>query len=144
VIQHTSRSVVAVRSLLAAAVISSTMLVTLGAGITSAAAGTFASASSSAFCTTIKTFAVAEPPKYVTISTYHVYAKFYLPSYEKLASEAPKASLKKLLNEAVVILKYEAKATSLSKLEKFVVAERGVWNKGVLAITQSVITCYTT
>jgi hypothetical protein len=120
------------------------VLLTLGAGVTNAGAGTWATATSSSFYTTIKTFAVAEPPNFVTISPYHVYAKFYLPLYEKLASEAPKASVKKLLSQAVVILKYEAKATSLPKLEQYVVAERGVWNKGVLAITQSVITCFTT
>jgi len=101
-------------------------------------------ASASPFCKTIKAFAVAEPPTFVTISTYHVWARLYLPSYEKLASEAPTSSVKKLLKEVVVILKYEEKATSVAKLKVYVVANGALWNKGVTQLFQSAITCSTT
>jgi hypothetical protein len=98
-------------------------------------------ASPSAFCTTIKTFAVAEPPTFITISAYHVWAKLYLTSYEKLASEAPRSSVKKLLNEVVAILKYEGKATSLTKLKRYVATNTALWKKAVTQLFQSGITC---
>lgn len=101
-------------------------------------------ASPGAFCTTIKSFAVAEPPTFITISTYHVWAKSYLTSYEKLASEAPTTSVKKLLNKVVAILKYEGKATSLAKLEKYVASNATLWKKAVTQLFQSGITCATT
>jgi hypothetical protein len=96
------------------------------------------------FCKTIKTFAVAEPPVFVTISTYHVWAKLYLPSYEKVASEAPNSSVKELLTKIVTILKYEENATSLAKLKTYVVAHSAVWKKSVLQLSESTITCATT
>jgi hypothetical protein len=130
----------AVAALVAASIALFTMDVT-AAG--SGAAGSYQSASSSNFCKTIKTFAVAEPPTYVTISTYHVWAKLYLPAYEKLASEAPSSSVKKLLTEIVTILKFEEHATSLTKLEKYVATNGALWKKGVLQLTESTITCAT-
>jgi hypothetical protein len=57
---------------------------------------------------------VAEPPVFVTISTYHVWAKLYLPS------------VKELLTKIVTILKYEETATSLAKLKTYVVAHSAV------------------
>ena len=100
-------------------------------------------ASSSAFCKTIAKFAVAQPPVYITISTSHVWAKLYLPSYEKLASEAPTASVKKLLNEVVAVMKYEEKATSVAKLQKYVAANSALWTKSVTQLFQSNIACAT-
>jgi hypothetical protein len=132
------------RSAMTAFVAASIALFTMGACVAgSGAAGSYQSASSGNFCKTIKTFAVAEPPTYVTISTYHVWAKLYLPAYEKLASEAPSSSVKKLLTEIVTILKFEEHATSLTKLEKYVVTNSAIWKKGVLQLTESTITCAT-
>jgi hypothetical protein len=129
---------------MAASLAASIALFTVGVfAAGSGAAGSYQSASSSNFCKTIKTFAVAEPPTYVTISTYHVWAKLYLPSYERLASEAPSSSVKKLLTEIVTVLKFEEHATSLTKLEKYVVANGATWEKGVLQLTESTITCAT-
>jgi hypothetical protein len=106
-------------------------------------ASTHQSASSSAFCKTIAKFAVAQPPVYITISTYHVWAKLYLPSYEKLASEAPTASVKKLLDDVVAVMKYEEKATSVSKLQKYVTANSALWKKSVSQLFKSNIACAT-
>jgi hypothetical protein len=141
--ERISRIAFARKPVLAAAFATLTLPLLIGATSPSAGATSLQSAGTSAFCTTIKVFAVAEPPKYVTISTYRVWAKLYLPSYEKLASEAPTKSVKTLLNDAVTAMKYEESATSLSKLEKFIVAHRAVWNRGVTAISKSVIACYT-
>jgi len=101
-------------------------------------------ASSSAFCTTIKTFAIAEPPTYVTVSTYHVWAELYLGSYEKLASEAPTTSVKELLNEVVAIMKYEVKATSLTKLKRYVASKASLWKEVATQLFKSGVSCATT
>jgi hypothetical protein len=143
-LSHRLRPIALTKIALIAGTVATLMaLSTLGADVTNAGANSI-SAGSSSFCKNIKTFAVAEPPVFVTISTYHVWAKLYLPSYERLASEAPNAAVKKLLNETVAILKYEEKATNLSKLKKYVAAHRTLWNRGVTSITQSDISCATT
>lgn len=99
--------------------------------------------SPSAFCTTIKTFAVSEPLTFITISTYHVWAKLYLASNAKVASEAPTPPVKKLLDEVVTITKYDGEATSLTKLERYVAPNAALWQRAVTQLFKSDIACAT-
>lgn len=104
------------------------------------------SAGSSAFCTTLISYYAQyaskfTPPAKLTTATYHTWAKDLVPFYEKLASVAPNATTKTELNYVVVILKYEAKDTSLTGLETYIAANHVKFEKGVGALSKAVKSC---
>jgi hypothetical protein len=119
-----------------AGTVAAVMLVSLGVAVPSSSAlGT------SAFCQTIFTYKPIKPPSTFTTTTYHAWAKSYLPFYEELASEAAKSSTKKVLTEIVTVLKYEANAKSLTSLEKYVATNQTTWTNDAKALANAIIAC---
>jgi hypothetical protein len=124
------------RRMLAITVVASTMVVSLGIAVPSSSAlGT------SAFCKTMFTFHPVSPPSKVSTSTYKKWAKSYLPFYEKLDSEAPNTKTKKVLDEIVTILKYEASSNSLKGLEAYIIANHKNFAKSSIALAQAIVAC---
>ena len=114
----------------------STLLVSLGVAVPpSGALGT------SAFCKTIFTWKPVSPPSSYTTANYHKWAAEYLPIYEKLASEAPNASTKTILNEIVTILKYYSTASSAKALEAYALANSKTYEKDAQALAKAIIAC---
>jgi hypothetical protein len=119
---------------------SAVLLVSMGFGATSGAA-TIQSASPSAFCTTIITYHPTTVPNPKSLTAYKAWAKSLEPFYIKLASEAPNASTKSLLNAAVAVLKYYASSTSLPKLNSYILKYHSKWAAGSKALASAIISC---
>lgn len=120
------------------------VLASSSVALTSSGAATrHLSASSSAFCSTLISFETKHPapPTSINTNAYHAWAKSYLPLYEKLAANAPNAGSKKILNEVVTVLKYEAGAGSLAKLEKYILANKNTWTNAAKALTSAIVSC---
>lgn len=97
----------------------------------------------SPFCAAV--FSYAEhpitPPKTLTISGWHTYAKELVPYFSRMASTAPNAASKTTLNEIVTILKYYSAATSTAKLVAYENAHRSQWLAGTKALAAAVKNC---
>jgi hypothetical protein len=104
-------------------------------------ASTVQSAAGSAFCTTIFTFHPAVPPAMTNLKSYQAWAKSLEPLYAQLASEAPNAASKTVLNEVVTVLKDYISSKSIPKLDAYIVANRAAWTKGTKALAAAVISC---
>lgn len=124
------------KSTIAAGVVLATMVTSLGVAVSSSGAS-----GTSAFCKTMFTFKPANPPTKVTTANYHLWAKSYLPLFEKLASEAPSNSAKSALKELVTILKYESTSKSVSGLTAYISANRTQWANGFSTLTKAIISC---
>lgn len=101
-----------------------------------------ASATESAFCHTLLTFHSKQPTG-TSYTAWRNWAKTYLPFWEKLASEAPSASTKAVLNELVTILKYSANAKNYTQIGAYVAAHEKWWVNGWKAYAHDVMTCAT-
>ena len=113
-----------------------TLVVSLGVSVPSSSAlGT------SAFCKTMFTYKTVAPPSAVTTTSYRKWAKSLLPFYEKLASEAPNAKTKVILNEIVTILKAEASSTSIKGLETYIFAHHANFAKSSKAVAEAIVAC---
>jgi len=124
------------RAILGSVLVAATLTVSLGVAVpTSGALGT------SAFCQTIFTWKPATPPSSYTTTSYHKWALAYLPIYEKLASEAPNAATKNILNEIVKILKYYSTASSAKSLEAYAAANSKTYTKDAQALAKAIIAC---
>jgi hypothetical protein len=121
-----------------AAVIAS--LLTVGSGAVAAGASTQLAATESAFCHTILTFH-AKAPTGTTYSSYQKWAKTYLGFWEKLAAQAPSSGSKKVLNELVNILKYEASAKNYKTLGTYVASHQLQWAAGWKAFAKDIEAC---
>ncbi len=122
---------------LGSAVVIGTLVVPLGIGVEGSGAA-------SAFCSTLRTWETnppKAPPSGFTTAAYHAWAKSYLPLYEKLASEAPNAKTKTILNDVVTILKDYASASSIQKLEADAAANAKGYEQDAQALAQAVISC---
>jgi hypothetical protein len=128
------------RSVIGGAVASAVLLVSMGFG-TAAGASTIQSASPSAFCSTIITYHPTTIPNPKSLTAYKAWAKSLIPFYEKLASEAPNASTKSLLNAVVAVLKYYASSTSLPKLNGYILKYHSKWAAGSKALATAIISC---
>jgi hypothetical protein len=106
-----------------------------------ASASSIRSASSSAFCTTIFTYHPAIPPSSTNFKSYKAWAKTLEPFYEQLASEAPNAATKSVLNEVVVVLKYYVSSSNLAKLDAGVLKYHAKWAAGAKALAKAVESC---
>jgi len=98
----------------------------------------------SAFCTTLETWAThppKNPPTTNNVAAYHAWATQYIPVYEKLASEAPNAATKDLFNEVVKILKTYDGAGTLSQLKAAEVADSSKFRNDAKALTAAVLSC---
>lgn len=121
---------------------SAALVLSLGVGVASSGASTMKSASPSAFCTTLLSFSKIKQPAMSNATTYRKWIKAYLPTWEKLAAEAPAGS-KKVLSEVVVILKYEQNTTSALKMEAYVAKNAKAWANGWKAFATSAVSCVT-
>ncbi|HEY5092325.1 MAG TPA: hypothetical protein VII60_03590 [Acidimicrobiales bacterium] len=104
-------------------------------------ASSMASAAGSAFCTTIFTFHPAVPPASTNLKSYQAWAKSLEPLYATLASEAPNAASKSVLNAVVTVLKDYISSKSIPKLDAYIVANRAKWTKGTKALAAAIISC---
>lgn len=128
------------RTALVGSLAAAVMMVSLGVMVPSSGAATIRSASPSAFCTTIYTFH-ATAPTGINYASYRKWAKANLSFYKKLASEAPNTKTKKVLNELVTILKYEAKQKNLKALAKYIAKNQKQWANGWKAFAGAVLSC---
>jgi hypothetical protein len=128
------------RSVVGGAVASAVLLVSMGFG-TSSGASTIQSASSSAFCTTVFTYHATTIPNPKSLTAYKAWAKSLEPFYKRLASEAPNASTKSLLNAVVAVLKYYASSSSLPKLNGYILKYHSKWAAGSKALASAIISC---
>jgi len=99
------------------------------------------SAAGSQFCTTILTYHPAVPPAITSLKSYQAWAKTLEPFYAKLASEAPNAASKSVLNAVVTVLKDYVSSKSLPKLDAYIAANRSAWTKGTKALAAAIISC---
>ena len=124
------------RTALASGVILATFIVSLGVSVPSSSAlGT------SAFCKTMFTYKPVAPPSAVTTKGYRKWAKALLPFYEKLATEAPNAKTKVILNEIVTIFKAEASSKSLKGLESYIYTHHANFAKSSKALAGAIVAC---
>jgi hypothetical protein len=126
------------RAVLGAAVVAS--LLTLGTGAVGAGASTQRLATESAFCHTLLSFH-SHAPTGTTYSSYQKWAKTYLPFWEKLASEAPSSGSRRVLNELVTILKYEANSANYKSLGAYIASHQTQWIAGWKAFTKDITNC---
>jgi hypothetical protein len=138
---RTRRLVAASRTALAGGVVLATLVVSLGVAVPSSSA-----LGSSPFCKSMFSYETkyaskAAPPTKLTTKSYHAWAKAILPFYETLASEAPNAKTKTVLNEIVTILKYESSASSLTSLEAYINANHIKFENGTKALANAIIAC---
>ena len=84
--------------------------------------------SESAFCKTLSTFPKVSTPSTSNWNNYRNWIKKYLPTYEKLASEAPNNSVKQVLNEIVTLLKATENAGSAQALGLYIVKNEQKWS----------------
>ncbi|MEO9180407.1 MAG: hypothetical protein ABI298_02010 [Acidimicrobiales bacterium] len=129
------------RSVAGGAIASAILLASMGQGVPTSGASTTQSASPSAFCTTIITYRPTALPNPKSLTSYKAWAKSLEPFYAKLASEAPSASTKSLLNAVVSVLKYYASSSSLSKLDGYILQYHSKWAAGSKALTASISSC---
>ena len=123
---------------------SAVFLVSTGVGTQGASASSYRSASESQFCSTLITFHPTVAPSASNLKSYRAWAKTLIPFYSKLASEAPNAATKSVLNEVVVVLKYYENSTSLKKLDAGVLKYQAKWVKGSKALAKAVVSCVKT
>jgi hypothetical protein len=124
------------KAILGSVIVASTLVVSLGVAVQPSGA-----LSSSAFCKTIYTWRPQSPPSSFTTASYHKWALAYLPIYEKLASEAPNAATKNILNEIVKILKYYSTAASAKSLEAYALANSKTYQTDAQALAKAIIAC---
>jgi hypothetical protein len=137
--------VAASRTAIAGVVAAGALVISMGVAVpTSGAAGTY-SASEAAFCKTLIGFSAIyakdATPVGTGLTAYHAWAKKLIPLYEQLAAEAPNATTQKLLGEIVTILKDYDTAGSLSKLQKFELANHATYLKGTKALVAAITGC---
>lgn len=119
---------------------SAVLLVSMGVSTQSASASSLSSASPSALCTTIFSYHATAVPNVTNLKSYRAWAKALEPFYEQLASEAPNAASKSVLNE-VVVLKYYVSSTSISKLDASVLKYQAKWQAGANALAKAIESC---
>ena len=128
------------RAAFAGTLAAAVMMVSLGVAVPTSGATTLRYASPSAFCTSIYSFK-GTPPTGTNYNAYPAWAKTNLPFYKKLASEAPNAKTKKVLNELVTILKYEASQKNLKALGTYIAKHQKQWTNGWKAFAGAVLAC---
>jgi hypothetical protein len=123
---------------------SAVLTVPAGVGAQDASASSFKSASESQFCATVTTFHPKTAPSASNLKSYRAWAKTFIPFYKKLASEAPNAAIKSVLNEVVVVLKYYENSTSITNLDASVLKYHEKWAAGATALANAVVSCVKT
>ena len=123
-----------------AVVASATMMLSVAVASPSGAS-TVQYAAPSAFCTTIFTAPHTIAPAYTNLKAYQAWAKSLEPFYAKLASEAPNAASKSILNAVVVVLKDYISSKSIPKLDAYILKNQSAWTKGSKALAAAIISC---
>jgi hypothetical protein len=129
------------RGVIGGVLASAVLLVSMGVSTSVASASSITSASPSAFCTTIFSYHASAVPSPTNLKSYKAWAKSLEPFYEKLASEAPNAATKSVLNEVVVVLKYYVSSSSITKLDSSVAKYSAKWAAGAKALSKAIISC---
>jgi hypothetical protein len=80
-------------------------------------------------------------PSPTNLKSYKAWAKSLEPFYETLASEAPTAASKSVLNEVVVVLKYYVSSSSITKLDASVLKYHAKWAAGAKALAKAIESC---
>ena len=129
------------RRLAAATMAAATFSVALGVEVVSAP--TTQSAAMSPYCKTLTTFPPKSPPASNNYTAYRAWSKQYLPFFQKLASQAPNAATRTLMNDLVHYIKAGATATSAKALGAYLVAHRAQWTKVWRAFISATMACVT-
>ncbi len=137
-ISRTNRLASRVRMLIAGSVVATALLVPLSLSAPGAGA-----LSTSPFCTALFSWAEHQPPTptTLTLTGYRAWAKALAPYYEKMASVAPNAKTKTVLNDLVVVLKAYANYKSLSKLSAYEAAHHKAFEADVKSLAASIKAC---
>ncbi len=135
---RTNRLASRARMLIAGSVVATALIVPLSLSTPEAGA-----LSTSRFCTALFSWVEHQPPTptKLTLSGYRAWAKALVPYYEKMASAAPNAKTKTVLDDIVVVLKAYANYTSLSKLSAYEKAHHAAFEKDVKALAASIRAC---
>lgn len=120
--------------------LASTGLVIALIAVTPSGASTSRLASQSAFCHTIMTIDVKSPAM-TNYKTYRAWAVAYLPTYQKLAAQAPNAAVRSLLNRIVSIMKATINFTSIKAFAGYISTHRAQWASDWLALTKAIGAC---
>lgn len=123
-------------------VVAATMLsVVTGLATSSPAdAAAYHSAAPSAFCHALFNMPKVAP-KGTSPKDYQTWAKYWLPWYQKLASTAPNTAVKSLLNQVVVVLKYEANGSNLKSVTSYYRTHSKQWVKASRSLANAFISC---
>lgn len=126
------------RMLIASSVVASALIVPLG--VSTQEAGAFGT---SPFCVALFSWVQHQPPAptSLTLNGYHAWAKVLVPYYEKMASTAPNAKTKAVLNDVVTVLKAYASYTSLTKLAAYENAHKAQFQADVKSLAASIKSC---
>jgi hypothetical protein len=124
--------------LIAGSVVATALLVPLSLSTPEAGA-----LSTSPFCTALFSWVEHQPPTptKLTLTGYRAWAKALVPYYEKMATVAPNAKTKTVLNDIVVVLKAYANYTSLSKLSAYEAAYHKAFEADVKSLAASIKAC---
>jgi len=133
-----------IRTITAAIVLSGSMIVTLGAVATSSGATTMRLAGASPFCKTLMSFtSVKGAPSVKNVAAYRTWVTTNLPRFQKLESQAPNASVKKVLAELVTIMQSQSKIGSVQQFQKSIAANRHLWSNDFKAFLTTAMSCVT-
>jgi len=126
-------------ALAGAAVLASTL--GLGLATSGPAAAATRSAAPSAFCHTLFSVKNYTPPAGSNYQNYRKWIAAYLPWYEKLAAEAPNASVKRVLSQLVAVLKSEDNLSNEKALAYYIGTHETQWASDWKAFAQAEIAC---
>ncbi|HUV57345.1 MAG TPA: hypothetical protein VMV96_00915 [Acidimicrobiales bacterium] len=120
------------------------MIVSLGAATTSSGATTMRLAGASSFCKTLMSFSsVKGTPSVKNVAAYRRWVITNLPRFQKLESEAPNPSVKKVLAELVTIMQSQSKLASAQQFQKSIAANHQRWNNDFKVFFTTAMSCVT-
>jgi hypothetical protein len=127
------------RAALAALATTTVLLVSLGVE-PSVGATAWRTAAPNPFCQAMISVH-PQPPTGTDYASYRTFAKTYLKYYEKLDSRAPNASVKRLLNQVIAIMKVEAATSNRARLAAYVSAKQVLWYQEWTLFVKSIVSC---
>jgi|GEM_PF-1246330 len=131
-----------VRSTISAVALSGALVASVGALASPSGANTVKFAAPSPFCKTLLSFSSMKgAPSTANLTTYRHWIAVYLPKFETLDSQAPNASVKRVLDEIVAVLKSESSLTSAVKLQHYIVKNQKQWTNDWKVFATSAMSC---
>jgi hypothetical protein len=132
------------RTSIAALTLSGVMLASVGVAVDSGGASGMKLAGQSAYCKTLMSFsAIKGAPSTKNLVAYRNWISAALPKFQKLQSQAPNASVKRVLGDLVVVLKSQSNATGAAKLQRAIAANQKQWVNDWKVFTSSALSCVT-